>query len=241
MSRSLQLVLFQRTEIIHIVEAIMNATVEARVVALMQRARKALRIYASVERTPGDSANAEFVELQAREWRSANEQLLRRLAALVDRGLASLTIARIATIQAEFASELATTRAEYEHQVVRAHDSLARANFVQAAIETRSLVGMKARLESLLAIEQEFATVLRGVRVPEDGPAGVREELGEGMPVLAANLSSEVLGARLRGASARKLQVQTDGEMTGASAARDDSGAIATVPQRGRVLPFRGG
>lgn len=134
----------------------------ARLASLVQRARKATRMYASIERSAsgGESSNEEK-ESQAREWRVSNEVLLNRIANLMGvRPVTAVTPREVTGILHQFEGEADEWSGELSAGQDRLVAYAEAADYISTARLARDLVSLKARSQAANAILHELKTLL---------------------------------------------------------------------------------
>ena len=82
----------------------MEDTFHSRIVKLIQKSRKALRLYTSVGRL-SQGKNTEYQELQTSEWRQVNAELIEHLTIIVNKPNQSQASADIFALRDRYYSE----------------------------------------------------------------------------------------------------------------------------------------
>ena len=138
-----------------------DQTFKSRLVELLSKSRKAVRLYDGVSKSKRGSAIA---ELQATEWLNVNTDLVTALSAILDDLSQKSLSAETSNILEQFTSRTLST-IESMHSKKRKLLSLAEEmDFSQASILSRELVGIKARVQALQAVNNELRSVLKKVK-----------------------------------------------------------------------------
>lgn len=148
-----------------------GATLRTRLVQLLQRSRRAVRLYSSVGRNYSSSEINEVTETQAREWQNVNTELLRRLAPIAEEHRAKELVRGLFAVRDWFFEELRSLERElWEKQ--RALCSAAESgDFARSLVLSRSLVSLKAQVQANQAVCHEIDQVIKQSRV--NRPDGV--------------------------------------------------------------------
>jgi len=150
-----------------------NPTFRSRLSQLMQKSRKALRLYSSMSVGNGainsarvGSESGEFSDLQVMEWREVNSELLKALTVAVGSPTSKRVVADVFALRDRFHAEWRAQETE-QHQGQSALVLAAQqGDFVRAAVVSRSLVICKARMQACHAAYQELHDVLTQSRIP---------------------------------------------------------------------------
>ncbi len=138
----------------------------SRLVQLMQRSRKALRLYSSVERVPGDNTS-ELAELQVGEWRRVNAELLRELNVAIGHPNQKRMASEVFGIRDQFYGEWKLAEAEMHQKQNLLMESSENGDFVRASVLARELVTLKARTQACQAAHHEVQEVIQKSRVSQ--------------------------------------------------------------------------
>jgi uncharacterized membrane protein len=166
-------------------------TFRSRLLTLLQRSRQAHRLYSSMERMQRGDA-AEFTEMQAAAWRSINAELIKQLTSFLDAPHSKQLSNQVVLLRDRFLSEFRSNESEVHQRQKELIGSSEKGDFVRAAVLSRSLVGLKARVQAAHAAFSELDELVgaqRGGR--KDAPRGV--ELAGGNE--AAGQEAEAAGA----------------------------------------------
>lgn len=135
--------------------------------ALVQKSRKALRLYTSMGRVRG-IGGSDYSEVQLAEWRDVSSMLIKDLTAVLEAGNAKKLAADLFTIR----DRCCDAWREIEAVVHGKHKELVQASnsgdYTKAAILSKDLVRMKAKLQASQAAHHEIQEVIKQskVRVP---------------------------------------------------------------------------
>lgn len=146
----------------------------SRLVQLMQRSRKALRLYSSVERVAGDNTS-ELADLQVSEWRRVNAELLKELNLAIGHPNQKRMVSEVFGIRDQFYGEWKLAEAEMHQKQNFLLESSENGDFVRASVLARELVTLKARTQACQAAHHEVQEVIQKSRVSQ--PRG--EDTGE--------------------------------------------------------------
>ena len=141
------------------VKTMENETFRVRLAKLLQKSRKALRLYSSIKRNDHTRA-AEFREMQVQEWREVNSELTRKLEISMQNINARQLARDVFSLRDCFYCDWRTAEAEL-HQ---AHKDLISAaesgDFIKAAHVSLRLVALKARVQACQAGHHELQSVI---------------------------------------------------------------------------------
>lgn len=156
----------------------------SRLLALIQKSRRALRLYnnsggQSIVRMEGTSA--ELSAAQVAEWRDINSLLLRKLTETADSPSTKKLVYDIFALRSEFQSLWRTSESELVQQQRDLIASAERGDFIKASGLATSLVSLKARVQAGQAAHHELDLLIKRSRVVR--PAAELSE--EGATVLS--------------------------------------------------------
>jgi hypothetical protein len=149
----------------------------SRVVALIQKSRRALRLYShnagqSIARVEGSTA--ELSAAQVTEWRDINGLLLKRLTESAESPSTKKIVYDVFALRNEFQTLWRTSEGELVQQQRELIAAAERGDFVKATGLAVSLVSLKARVQAGQAAHHELDLLIKRSRVVR--PAA---ELGE--------------------------------------------------------------
>lgn len=149
----------------------------SRVVALIQKSRRALRLYShtagqSIARVEGGTA--ELSSAQVAEWRDVNGLLLKKLTDSADSPSTKKLVYEVFALRNEFQTLWRTSEGELVQQQRELIAAAERGDFVKASGLAVSLVSLKARVQAGQAAHHELDLLIKRSRVVR--PAA---ELGE--------------------------------------------------------------
>lgn len=140
-------------------------TFRSRVARLIQRSRKALRLYSSIGRAPADQGR-ELSELQLGQWKEVNAELARDLTTALERpnqrGLAS----EVAELRDRFYGEWRMAEAELHEQQRGLIAAAEHGDFIRATHLSQRLVVLKARVQATQAAHHELSELSDKSRQP---------------------------------------------------------------------------
>jgi hypothetical protein len=130
-------------------------TFRSRLLKLVQKSRKALRLYSSMERRKSELADA-----QVQQWREVNADLLQSLSTVVDapgnKGLA----ASVYAIRDRYYHEWRMSESELHRQHKVLISSAEAGDFLKVANLGAELTKQKARVQALQAVHHELQEVI---------------------------------------------------------------------------------
>ena len=142
-----------------------------RISQLMQKSRKALRLYSSMGKAgaasvTADNESGEYSEIQVAEWREVNAELLRALSAALAHPGAKRLVSDIFALRDRFHAEWRSREGEIHNSQKALVIAGEQGDFVRAASLARELIIGKARMQACHAAYQELDDVLSQSRVP---------------------------------------------------------------------------
>ena len=143
-----------------------NHTFRSRVSRLLQKSRKALRLYSSVATLPADGGS-QFAEAQVREWKRVNSDLVQSLTVAIDCQHTKRAATDICALRDRFHLEWRKAEAEMRNRQMELILSAEQGDFVKTALLSQELVGLKARTQACEAAYHELGDVVRHSRVAE--------------------------------------------------------------------------
>ena len=160
-------------------------TLRSRFDQLVQKSRKALRLYSSMAR-PSNPRSIDFSDMQVREWRDVNQELLKQLMYAWDNPGSRNLVSSIFAMRDRFYNEWRNAEAELH----RRHKDLILASengdFVRAASLSLELVSAKAKVEANQAAHHELQELIDQSRLHQPAielsSEHVVEAVGGGMP-----------------------------------------------------------
>jgi len=141
-------------------------TFRGRVARLIQRSRKALRLYSSIGRTPfdqdrldqgGREQSRELSELQLGQWKEINAELARELTAALERPNQRGLPAEVAALRDRFYGEWRMAEAELHEQQRGLIAAAEHGDFIRATHLGQRLVVLKARVQATQAAHHELS------------------------------------------------------------------------------------
>ena len=136
-------------------------TFRSRVARLIQRSRKALRLYSSIGRTPFDQdkfeQNRELSELQLGQWKEINAELARELTGALERPNQRGLPNEVAALRDRFYGEWRMAEAELHEQQRALIAAAEHGDFIRATHLGQRLVVLKARVQATQAAHHELS------------------------------------------------------------------------------------
>lgn len=162
-----------------------NLTFRSRLLKLLQKSRKAVRLYSSIERT-GD-VSSDFREVQAEEWRSVTADLLRDLTSSLENPNTRRLVSDVYAIRDRFYSDWRLAESDLhigQRELIAASEH---GDFTKAASLSTRLVRLKAKVQACQAAHHEIHDVLVKSKVSEppiilENETTAEAQLGEVQP-----------------------------------------------------------
>jgi plasmid maintenance system killer protein len=170
-------------------------TFRSRLVELIQKSRKAMRLYSNVGRSisfSSDSSSSNFAEQQTEEWRNVNAELVRRLTLMVESPQQERLTTEVLGYRAQLYSDFRAIESDLNLKQRDLIFSSENSDFVKAALLSGELVRLKARVQALQAAFHEVDLVIKRSNIQE---SIVKQEIrGAKVPPLSKEvLSKQVL------------------------------------------------
>jgi len=146
-------------------------TLRSRVAQLVQKTRKAVRLYSSAERLAGGE-QAQFTSLQLDQWQQINSELQRQLAAAVDRPHQRFLASEVVTVRDRFYHEWRNAESEVHMKQRELLSAAEKGDFVRCAVLGRALVVVKAREQAAQAALHELQDLIDKARIDPRTNAG---------------------------------------------------------------------
>lgn len=142
-------------------------TFRTRVSNLIQKSRKALRLYTGVGRMQRGT-HGELSDMQISEWREVNASLVKHLVAAMEEQSLRRLIAEVFMLRDRFYGEWRLAEAEVHENQNELISSAENGDYIKAALISRKLVLLKAREQATQAAHHELQTVIQrsGVSQP---------------------------------------------------------------------------
>lgn len=143
-----------------------NLTFRSRLLKLVQKSRKAVRLYSSMERGVGDAAS-DFREIQAEEWRVVTSELLRDLTSAMENPNTRRLVSDIYAMRDRYYSDWRLAESDLtvgQRDLISASEH---GDFTKAATLSTKLVRLKARVQACQAAHHEVNDVLSKSKVVE--------------------------------------------------------------------------
>ena len=192
-----------------------NQTFRSRLVELIQKSRKAMRLYTTMGRTLGMRGNEargadsdtrganEYAELQAAEWRSVNAELVKKLSSFAESPNAKKLVSDVLHFRDHLHAEFRMAEAELKSKQRDLLFAAENSDFIKAALLSRDLVSLKARTQAAQAAHHELESVIRrskiggGVAAPSGSIELTSEQIvDEAAQSKAPSVPSDDVGTR---------------------------------------------
>ena len=143
-----------------------NHTFRSRLAELMQKSRKALRLYTSMGRI-NNNAHSELNEMPAEQWKEINADLLRQISNAMESPNSRALVADIFTLRDRFYASWRSAEAEVHSKRRDLISAAENGDFIKSAVLGRELVLLKAREQAAQAAHHELQEVLTRSRVAQ--------------------------------------------------------------------------
>ena len=142
----------------------MSETLYTKTVNLLQKSRKALRLYKSLNYSKNDKL-AELKEKQAEEWRNLNAGLLEKLSEILSSPKQTEITNELGKLKENYYSEWRAVEADL-HRLQRDLISASeRGDFIKSASTSSELVALKAKMQATQAAYHELEELLTGKQI----------------------------------------------------------------------------
>ena len=143
-----------------------SETFRSRIVKLIQKSRKAIRLYTTMGRMQPDAAG-EFSEAQVAEWRQINADLYKELADAIEQSNGRKLSALIFTLRDQYYARWRSGEGSMVSKQRELLNAAENSDFIRAALLSRELVSLKARVQAVQAAHHELDDVIRQSRLAE--------------------------------------------------------------------------
>lgn len=159
------------------VDLVDGETLKSRLVGLLQKSRKAVRIYTTFDKSAdmksADREGATYTALQLEQWQAINTDLQRQLGTILDRPHTRLLSNETVGIRDHFYGLWRSYEAELRTTQNDLGEAAARGDFVKAAVLAKSAVILKAREQAAEAAHHEIQIIVERFKL---GGATWREQ-----------------------------------------------------------------
>lgn len=143
-----------------------NHTFRSRLVKLIQKSRKALRLYSNMGSLPSDGGT-EFAEVQVREWKRVNSDLVQNLTTAMDSPNMKQLSVDVFSLRERFHAEWRQAEADMRQKQRELLSAAEHGDFIKSAILSNELVILKARTQACQAAHHELSDAVRQSRLAE--------------------------------------------------------------------------
>jgi hypothetical protein len=141
-----------------------SITLRSRLLKLLQKSRKASRLYSSVDSSDGSS---EPRELQAKQWKLVIGELLHELSTTLESPNPKRVLQQAFSLRDRFYTDFRLSESELkrlQHELVNCSEV---GDFTRAMSLSRELVSLKAKLEASQASYHELSEILSRAKAPD--------------------------------------------------------------------------
>ncbi len=139
----------------------------SRVMALIQKSRRALRLYSSAGSNwlSREGSSGELPAAQVAQWREVNGLLLRKLSEAAEAPNTKKIIYDVFALRSEFQTLWRSTESELVQSQRELIASAESGDFIRAAVLSTALVSLKARLQAGQAAHHELDLLIKRSKV----------------------------------------------------------------------------
>ncbi len=161
-----------------------SETFRSRVGKLLQKSRKALRLYSKMGLVQ-EGEISEYNEMQVSEWREVNARLLRQLSSALELSHSRQLVSSIYRIRDQFYSEWRESQGSVHEKRRALTLAVENGDFIKCVLLSKELIALKARLQATQAAHHELQSVIEksSARPPKEGSEPIVEEVAEEGPL----------------------------------------------------------
>ncbi len=158
-------------------------TLRSKISQLLQRTRKAVRLYGSVDRS-GSSGQSGLTVQQLEVWQAINSQLQRELIAVLENPNYKILPSNLRSIRDRYFNDWRTAQTEVRSGQKELVTAAERGDFVRTAVLSQKLIQFKAREQACHAVVHELEQVVdknstdKEFDLPDVGSLDSRQEQG---------------------------------------------------------------
>lgn len=134
-------------------------TFRSRVIELLQKSKKAVRVYTSMGRAVS-SEQSYYSELQVREWKSVNADLLKSLTGAAEADNHRELSSKIFSLRDRYYNDWRLTESELHDKQKALIMAAENGDYIKATLLGQQLVSLKARLQATQAAHHELQDVI---------------------------------------------------------------------------------
>lgn len=145
-----------------------SETFRSRLIQLLQKSRRALRLYTSAgqQQSIGDERlQSELSSAQVEEWRQANSDLLRKLSEAAEAPHVRNSVCSVLALRNEFQEQWRAAESELAQDQQELELCAKQGDFIRAAVLSAKLVRLKARVQASQAAHHELTNLLRKTKI----------------------------------------------------------------------------
>lgn len=172
-----------------------DETFRSRLLLLLQKSRKAVRLYSNVSKQDSTINQDSQSEDHMRQWRDVNSDLSNNLKSLLEEGNGRALTAGAFALRDRFQREFRLTESDLHLQQCELVAAAERSDFLKVVSMARKLVGLKARVQALQAVHHELQTILDKCNVSQSAVKLL--ETADGVKPVESRLDSENMRARI--------------------------------------------
>jgi len=167
-----------------------DETLKSRLATLLQKSRKAVRVYTSFEKGAYRSSQdqreaAVFTALQLEQWQIVNTDLQRQLMVIIDRPHTRLLASETVGLRDYFYGSWRSYEAELRQKQGELAEAATRGDFIRTAMLGKTCVILRSREQASEAAQHEIQLIVERFKLC----AGVSESASSEMPVMQMHVS----------------------------------------------------
>lgn len=144
-----------------------NLTFRSRLLKLVQKSRKAVRLYSGIEKNSSTDLPQDYRDLQVQEWKNVTGDLLKQLTSCLENPNTRRLVADVYSLRDRYYNEWRLVESELhvsQRDLVAASEG---GDFTRAVSLAVRLVSLKARVQACQAAHHELNDVIQKSRVSE--------------------------------------------------------------------------
>lgn len=144
-----------------------DQTFRSRLTLLVQKSRKAVRLYNNVG-SISELGGSELTGVQVLEWKNVNSELLRRLSLVVEISNHRRLVAEVFSVRDSFDQEWRSSEVELLRKQSELVSAAEHGDFIRCSALSSSLVVLKARMQAAQAAHHELDLLVKRSRSEDE-------------------------------------------------------------------------
>jgi hypothetical protein len=171
-------------------------TFRTKLAALVQKSRKALRLYTTV----GKGASSDLAELQVAQWKEINAELVKQLTQAMEHahsspGNSKKLMADVFSLRDRFYTSWRMAETDLHKKQKELLFCSENGDFIKASMLSRELVVLKARVQASQAVHHELHEVIKYSRTAAQPPIVLSEEVSLSQETMPESMEPPTLMA----------------------------------------------